>query len=142
MGLSLPLALGASIESKTNGGMVFCVTGDGSIELNVQELQTLLVYDLPVKVFIINNGGYASMRTWQETYFEGRYIGSTDDTGAKPLDFKKLAFAFNLDYEQIISPKDMKSKMEKIVKSRNPQVIEVFCDSKQKLLLPMQEDLI
>jgi len=142
MGLSLPLALGASIESKTNGGMVFCVTGDGSIELNVQELQTLLIYDLPVKVFIINNGGYASMRTWQETYFEGRYIGSTDDTGAKPLDFKKLAFAFNLDYEQIISPKDMKSKMEKIVKSRNPQVIEVFCDSKQKLLLPMQEDLI
>jgi acetolactate synthase-1/2/3 large subunit len=142
MGLSLPLAIGASINLKKSGGIVFCVTGDGSIELNVQELQTLATYQLPVKVFIINNGGYASMRAWQDSFFESRYIGSTDDTGTKPLNFEKVAQAFDLSYECLRNPKELSSKIKGIIENPKPEIIEVICDPNQKLLLPMATDLV
>ena len=142
MGLSLPLAIGASVAVRNNGGQVFCVTGDGSIELNIQELQTLSTYGLNVKVFVINNGGYASMRTWQETYFDGRYIGSTDDTGTKTMNFSKVSKAFNLDYEIIQDSKDFHDKIPSIVGTNQPMLIEVMCDSNQQLLLPMETDLV
>ena len=142
MGLSLPLAIGAAVEARKTGAQVFCVTGDGSIELNIQELQTVANYNLPIKVFIINNGGYASMRTWQETFFDSRYIGSTDDTGAKPLNFAKIADAFNLPYALLENDKYFETKMEEIIELNGPQIIEVMCDSNQKLLLPMEIDLV
>jgi acetolactate synthase-1/2/3 large subunit len=142
MGLSLPLAIGAAVEAQKSNGQVFCVTGDGSIELNIQELQTIANYQLPIKVFIINNGGYASMRTWQETYFDSRYIGSTDETGAKPLNFAKIADAFNLPYVLLENESQFESKMREIVNFSGPQIIEVMCDSNQKLLLPMETDLV
>jgi acetolactate synthase I/II/III large subunit len=142
MGLSLPLAIGAASEILTEEGLVFCVTGDGSIELNIQELQTLSIYQLPIKIFVINNGGYASMRTWQDTFFEGRYIGSTDDTGTKPLDFRKIAYAFDISYETIENPSEFDRKMSTITSTRNPQLIEVLCDSNQRLMLPMETDLV
>ncbi len=142
MGLSLPLAIGAAVEARRTGAQVFCVTGDGSIELNIQELQTVANYHLPIKVFIINNGGYASMRTWQETFFDSRYIGSTDDTGAKPLNFAKIADAFNLPYVLLENDKYFETKMEEIIEFSGPQIIEVMCDSNQKLLLPMEIDFV
>jgi acetolactate synthase-1/2/3 large subunit len=142
MGLSLPLAIGAASEILAEKGLVFCVTGDGSIELNIQELQTLSIYQMPIKIFVINNGGYASMRTWQDTFFEGRYIGSTDDTGTKPLNFRKIAYAFNIPYETIENPLEFDRKMSSITSTRNPQLIEVLCDSNQRLMLPMESDLV
>jgi acetolactate synthase-1/2/3 large subunit len=142
MGLSLPLAIGAAVEVRKTNGQVFCVTGDGSIELNIQELQTIANYKLPIKVFIINNGGYASMRTWQDTYFDSRYIGSTDETGAKPLNFLKIADAFNLPYVLLENDKDFGKKMKEIIEFVGPQIIEVICDSNQNLLLPMESDLV
>jgi acetolactate synthase-1/2/3 large subunit len=142
MGISLPLAIGAAAELVGTDGLVFCVTGDGSIELNIQELLTLSTYKLPVKIFVINNGGYASMRTWQDNFFEGRYIGSTDDTGAKPLNFERVAYAFGIDYVKIENPKDYYSKMPKITETRIPQLIEVMCRSDQQLHLPMEIDKV
>jgi acetolactate synthase-1/2/3 large subunit len=142
MGISLPLAIGAAAELVGTDGLVFCVTGDGSIELNIQELLTLSTYKLPVKIFVINNGGYASMRTWQDNFFEGRYIGSTDDTGAKPLNFERVAYAFGIDYVKIENPKDYHSKMSKITETRIPQLIEVMCRSDQRLHLPMEIDKV
>jgi len=142
MGISLPLAIGAAAELVGTDGLVFCVTGDGSIELNIQELLTLSTYKLPVKIFVINNGGYASMRTWQDNFFDGRYIGSTDDTGAKPLNFERVAYAFGIDYVKIENPKDYLSKMPKIIETRIPQLIEVMCRSDQQLHLPMEIDKV
>jgi len=142
MGISLPLAIGAAAELVGTGGLVFCVTGDGSIELNIQELLTLSTYNLPVKIFVINNGGYASMRTWQDNFFEGRYIGSTDDTGAKPLNFERVAYAFGIDYVKIENVKDYEVKMPKIISTRIPQLIEVMCKSDQELHLPMETDKV
>lgn len=142
MGISLPLAIGAAAELVGTDGLVFCVTGDGSIELNIQELSTLSTYNLPIKIFVINNGGYASMRTWQDNFFDGRYIGSTDDTGAKPLNFERVALAFGIDYVKIENAEDYLEKMPEITSTKIPQLIEVMCKSDQKLYLPMEIDKV
>ena len=68
MGLSLPLSIGAAIARPKN--QIISVTGDGSIELNIQELKTISHYNLNIKTFVINNGGYASMTNWQDTFLK------------------------------------------------------------------------
>jgi acetolactate synthase-1/2/3 large subunit len=141
MGISVPLAIGAAV-AVGNVSRTVCITGDGSIELNVQELQTISNYGLNVAIFVINNGGYASMRTWQDTFFESRYIGSTDDTGTKPMNFFKIAEAFNLRYEKISNSKDFEEKIEEILKSSTPTLVEVMCDHNQILELPMNSDVV
>lgn len=141
MGISVPLALGASVAVDQNYRTV-CITGDGSIELNVQELQTISNYGMNIAIFVINNGGYASMRTWQDTFFESRYIGSTDDTGTKPMNFFKIAEAFNLKYEKISNSKDFADKIEYILESSTPTLVEVMCDPNQLLELPMNSDVV
>lgn len=141
MGVSVPLAIGSAI-ALGNNKKIFCITGDGSIELNVQELQTISNYSLNVAIFIINNGGYASMRTWQDTFFDSRYIGSTDETGTKPMNFVKVASAFKIDYEKILDCEDFHRKIEGIVNSSHPILVEVMCDPNQVLDLPMDVDVV
>lgn len=141
MGISVPLALGASV-AVDQAYRTVCITGDGSIELNVQELQTISNYGMNIAIFVINNGGYASMRTWQDTFFESRYIGSTDDTGTKPMNFFKIAEAFNLKYEKISNSKDFEDKIEYILESSSPTLVEVMCDPNQLLELPMNSDVV
>jgi acetolactate synthase-1/2/3 large subunit len=139
MGISVPLSIGSSV-AKENEHRIVCITGDGSIELNVQELQTISNYKLNIAIFIINNGGYASMRAWQDSFFESRYIGSTDETGTKPMHFPKIADAFNLRYERISGEESFNSKIEEILNSREPILVEVMCDPDQILELPMSND--
>jgi acetolactate synthase-1/2/3 large subunit len=141
MGISVPLAIGASI-ALDNQTRTICITGDGSIELNVQELQTISNYNMNIAIFVINNGGYASMRAWQDTFFESRYIGSTDDTGTKPMNFLKIAQAFNLHYECIANEYEFQSKIEQIITSTKPTLVEVMCDPNQYLDLPMNSDVV
>ena len=80
------------------------------------------------------------MRAWQDSFFESRYIGSTDDTGTKPMHFSKIANAFNIRYEQISGEESFYSKIEDILKSREPILVEVMCDPDQLLELPMNID--
>ena len=82
------------------------------------------------------------MRTWQNNFFDGRYIGSTDDTGAKPLNFERVAFAFGIDYVKIENVKDYLAKMPEITSTKIPQLIEVMCKSDQELHLPMEIDKV
>jgi acetolactate synthase-1/2/3 large subunit len=141
MGISVPLAIGSALAFENNNRII-CVTGDGSIELNVQELQTISNYNLNIAIFVINNGGYASMRAWQDTFFESRYIGSTDDTGTRPMNFAKIASAFDLKFEQIANTLDYENKIQNILKSNSPILIEVICDPNQILELPMISDIV
>jgi acetolactate synthase-1/2/3 large subunit len=141
MGISVPLAIGASVALE-NKSRTICITGDGSIELNVQELQTISNYNMNIAIFVINNGGYASMRAWQDTFFESRYIGSTDETGTRPMNFSKIAEAFNLQYESISHEEDFHNKISEIIESTSPTLIEVMCDPNQFLDLPMNSDVV
>lgn len=136
MGLSIPLAIGAAIAQKNN--LILATTGDGSLELNIQELKTISYYKLNIKLFVINNNGYLSMRNWQDNYFEGRRIGSDDDTGAAILNLKKVADAFDLKYEVIEDFKKIDKKIKKIISKPGPLFIEVVCDDKQKIIEPIK----
>ncbi|WP_075484574.1 thiamine pyrophosphate-binding protein [Candidatus Pelagibacter communis] len=131
MGLSLPLSIGASVAKKNN--VVLSVTGDGSIELNIQELKTISHYKLNIKTFVINNGGYVSMKKWQGNFFDGNILDSEDQTGVGTLNFKKIANAFDLNYLSIKKISDIKKIIKKILKNKKPYLIEVFTDPNQKI---------
>jgi acetolactate synthase-1/2/3 large subunit len=137
MGLSIPLAVGAAV-AKPNSQIV-AVTGDGSLELNIQELKTISYYGLNVKLFVINNGGYVSMRNWQDNFFDGRRIGSDDDTGAEMLNLEMVAKTYELEYFLIEGSNNIDKCLEEIFKKSSPMFIEVICDPSQKIVQPYAE---
>ncbi len=79
MGYDLPAAIGAAFSSE--GRRVICMAGDGSIQLNIQELQTIVHHQLPIKIFVMNNGGYLSIRTTQKSFFGGNFVGEGPRSG-------------------------------------------------------------
>jgi acetolactate synthase-1/2/3 large subunit len=93
MGYDLPAALGASIAR--GGKRVVCLAGDGSIQLNIQELQTIVHHRLPVKIFVLNNGGYLSIRSTQSNFF-GRLMGADTSSGISFPDMVKIGRAYGL----------------------------------------------
>lgn len=96
MGYDIPAAIGASIASKKQ---VYCVTGDGSIMMNLQELQTIVQYDLPIHIVVFSNEGYGAIRQTSKNFFNGAYIGCTPDTGVSFPDFRKVADTFGFQYD-------------------------------------------
>ena len=137
MGLSIPLAVGAAVAKPKS--QIVAVTGDGSLELNIQELKTISYYGLNIKLFVINNGGYVSMRNWQDSFFDGRRIGSDDNTGAEMLNLELVAKTYELEYLLISSPGDIDKCLEKVFKKNSPLFIEVMCDPSQKIVQPYAE---
>ena len=93
MGYDLPAAIGASIA---RGKRTICLAGDGSLQMNVQELQTLVGYRLPVKLFVLNNGGYLSIRQTQTGFFQGRRIGEGPESGITFPTMVRLAQAYGI----------------------------------------------
>ena len=144
MGYDLPAAIGAAIAT-TNRDPVICIAGDGSIMMNLQELQTVKTLNLNLKIIILNNGGYLSIRQTQKSYFSDNQFGTGGGNGLDIPSFRKLAAAFEIEYMEILKYSDM----EKIdftgnFKSDKPVIIEVFVDPEQyfspKLASRIEED--
>ena len=95
MGADLPEAVGAAIAS---GKTVYCVTGDGSIMMNLQELQTITHYNLPVKIVVCANDGYNAICQTSKNFFKGYLVGCTPQTGVSFPPFEKVADTFGFDY--------------------------------------------
>jgi acetolactate synthase-1/2/3 large subunit len=132
MGLTIPLAIGASVaEPKKN---IYAVTGDGSLELNIQELKTISHYNLNIKLFVINNGGYVSMLNWQDTIFKGRRIDTKKAAGHGTLNLKNIAKAFDLNWLKISRYQDIELNMKKINQVKGPLFVEVITTNKQKII--------
>ncbi len=93
MGYDLPAAIGVAVARHAR---TICLAGDGSLQMNVQELQTLVGYNLPVKLFVLNNGGYLSIRQTQTGFFEGRRIGEGPDSGVTYPDMMRLGAAYGI----------------------------------------------
>ena len=134
MGLTLPLAIGAAVEEPEK--QIIAITGDGSIELNIQELQTISLNDLNIKIIVINNGGYASIRDSQDAMCGGRY---TDDE--QILNFKKIAHAFDIKFEIIQSVDEIEPVMSRVMDDNAPTIVEVVCDDSQYMVQPTKEIL-
>lgn len=93
MGFDLPAAIGAYIASNKT---VICICGDGGMQLNIQELAVIAEKNFPIKIFVINNGGYSSIRNMQNNHFKGRYIGNDKDSGLYLPDLTALAKAYGI----------------------------------------------
>jgi len=103
MGYSLPAAIGAQIcnPKKT----VYCFIGDGGLQMNIQELQTIKNYQLPIKIVIQNNFGYGIIKQFQDAYFNGRYYATGE--GYSQPDFKKIADAYGIPYQRITKESEL-----------------------------------
>lgn len=133
MGLDLPAAIGVSCAD--NKREVVVLTGDGSIMMNLQELQTIKNLNLPVKIFIINNDGYISMKQTQENFFEGRLTAADSKSGVICSDFIKLAKGFGLNSVKIAKPEEIEIKIQEVLSKKEPVICEV-CVEKNYIFQP------
>lgn len=124
MGFSLPAAIGSAAAGARK---VIAISGDGSLQMNIQEFQTLLHYQLPVKLFVWNNDGYLSIRATQRKFFGGRLIGTDSSCGVSFPSLSKVAKAYGLRYVRIGSKAELPRKMSEVLRGSDPVVCEVMC---------------
>ncbi len=130
MGYDLPAAIGASIA--LGGKRIVCIAGDGSLMMNIQELATVVGYKLPIKVIILNNDGYLSIRQTQETYFPDNLIGINQNNGVYLPDFIKLGEALGISSVRVQSVKEWQSEEVKKIMSENIySIIDIVVDPNQ-----------
>ena len=140
MGYDLPAAIGACVANKRycketgeKEQDIICVTGDGSIQMNLQELQTIIHHQYPIKIFLINNGGYHSIRQTQNNYFGKPLIGIGKDSGDLSFpDMAKLAPAYGFPFIRIDSNDALGEGIEKALSINGPVICEVMVDMDQK----------
>ena len=122
MGADLPEAVGAAIAS---GKEVICLTGDGSIMMNLQELQTIRHYKLPVKVVVFSNDGYNAIRQTSKNFFNGVYIGCTADTGISFPSFERVADTFGYQYRCCHTNGELKESLKWLFEKSGNLLLEV-----------------
>ena len=131
MGYGLPAAIGTCIGGGCRN--TICLEGDGSIMMNLQELQTVLTNQLPIKLFLINNNGYHSIRITQSNLFREHFkigIGPESNDLSFP-EFKKIAEAFGFPYYSAHSNAEMKRVVDEVLKQEGPVFCEIFTDTEQ-----------
>jgi acetolactate synthase-1/2/3 large subunit len=128
MGYDLPAALGAAVARE--GKRVICLAGDGSIQLNIQELQTIAHHRLPVKIFVLNNGGYLSIRQTQSNFF-GQLVGESAASGVSFPDFERLAQVYGLPVTSIRTAADF-PLIDAFLDAPGPGLCEVHLDPAQE----------
>jgi len=129
MGWDLPAAIGAAVAA--NGARVVLLTGDGSIQFNVQELETVRCNNLNLRIFVLNNDGYESIRTTQTNYFEGRFVGSDFKSGIGNPDFEKLAQAYGLGFLRLNDPRDLGAGVRRALDHDGALLCEVMISPTQ-----------
>lgn len=122
MGADLPEAIGAAVASKSQ---VICLTGDGSIMMNLQELQTIKHYDLPVKVVVFSNDGYNAFRQTCKNFFHDVKIGCNSESGVSFPGFSKVADAFEYKYRRCNNNKELDEALEWLFSSEGQVLLEV-----------------
>jgi acetolactate synthase I/II/III large subunit len=123
MGYGLPAAIGAAIHNK-----IVCIEGDGSLHLNIHELQTMKHYNLPIKLIVINNDGYLSIKVSQKTFFNGNYVASEKNSGVSFPNYEKVIKAYDLPYYSIKDNDTIQPTLNKFLSQEGPCVLEIFTD--------------
>lgn len=127
MGYDLPAAIGASIAN--NRKRVICIAGDGSIMMNLQELQTIKHYNLPIKIFVLNNNGYISIKQTQDNFFNGRKTACNNESGVSMPDFIKIADSFGINSVKIENENNLEKQINNILNYEGPILCEVILSS-------------
>jgi len=129
MGVGLPYAIGAAFAEPNK--QITCLNCDGGIMMNLQELQTIVQHNLPVKIFIFNNDGYLMIKHTQKLFFNGRYNSVDSSTGIQLPEFERIAYGFNIPYVRIDRIKDLDGMN---LNYNSPVIIEVFMDPEQNFI--------
>ena len=129
MGYGFPASVGATVA---NGDKrTVCIDGDGSFMMNLQELQTVRYNNLNLKIFVINNNGYHSIRQTQNNLFNPPLVGVCDGNGISFPSFEKIAYAFDIPYVKIENELDIEKIRTEVLENQGPVLCEVFVDEKQ-----------
>jgi len=130
MGFSLPAAIGAAAAGANR---VFAYTGDGSLQQTLQEISLMALHRLNIKLLVLNNNGYLSIRASQQNYFDGRLFGTDAKSGVLFPDLAKIAAAYGVNYYKVDSPCDF-SEAAALVAAHGPLLIEIKCPPDQPII--------
>jgi len=129
----MPGAIG--VAAAAGGRDVYCITGDGSIQMNLQELETIAHNRLPVKIVLLNNRGYLLIRHSQNNFMNGRLIGESVASGVSFPDMEKIARAYGIDFLRVSSLDELDDRLEELKAHNGPMIFEVMTPANQ-LLIP------
>jgi acetolactate synthase-1/2/3 large subunit len=132
MGFTLPASIGVSVAR--GGKPVIGIAGDGSFQLNMQEIQTMVHNKLPVKMFVWNNNGYLSIRTTQRKFFDDGFIGTDVDSGISFPDLSKIAYAYGVKYVNVSEIDNLEDKINETMSHDGPVICEVMCKEWDEVL--------
>ena len=127
MGYDLPAAIGASFAAPDK--TIICLAGDGSIQMNIQELATIAYHKLPIKIFVLSNGGYLSIRSTQANFFK-RLIGEGPESGVGFPDFERVAEGYGIPAAKLDTSKP-KEHMKDLLGKPGPMLVVVELDRNQ-----------
>ena len=130
MGYSFPAAIGASLANEKQRAI--CIDGDGSFQINIQELQTVVNEKLPIKIFIFNNFGYGIIKQFQSLYLGGRYNAS--GKGVSVPNYKKISKAYGIKYMCVSQDRKSRNVIKKALVTKGACIIEVFIHPEQKII--------
>jgi len=130
MGWGLPAAVGACIANDCK--RTVCISGDGGFQMNMQELATIMHNQLPIKLFILNNNGYLTIKQTQEHGFDGRLMGCNEESGLSFPDMLKLASAYEIRAFRLDNQNNLKNELQKIISYEGPVICEIMMDPDQK----------
>jgi acetolactate synthase-1/2/3 large subunit len=131
MGFDLPAAIGAEFAKGEGGERIVCIAGDGSIMMNIQELQTIKEYGLPTKIFLLCNDGYHSIYQTQKNFFSDNVIGCGPGNGLSFPDFIKIAAAFDIPSREVIAHSKLDQVIADMLETEGAQICIVHLDKAQ-----------
>ena len=132
MGYSVAAAIGASMASKKS--KIIAIIGDGSMQMNIQELENIKAHNLPIKIFVINNNGYGMIKQTINTWMKGRYVGCDLKSGLSLPDFKRVSNAYGIHSTEINNHNDLHEKIEYVLKFKGPIVCDVQLEHDQQII--------
>lgn len=124
MGFAIPSAVGAYYANGKN--RVVVIEGDGSLQLNIQELETIAANRINAKMFIFNNNGYAAITTMQDRNFESFYVGSNEKSGLFMPDLEKIAYAYQIPYLRIEKAEDIEEQVKRTMQTEGPVICDII----------------
>ena len=138
MGFGLPGIIGAYFADKKK--QPICISGDGGLMFNLQEFQTIINYKIPLKLFIINNGGYLTMKLMQQKNFK-KFVGADNKSGLTLPEFLKVAKSFGFETVKLNNENNLNKNLKKIVTSKKATVCEIITAPMQELVPRVQTQM-
>lgn len=132
MGYDIPAAIGACVANEN--GRTILVTGDGSLQMNIQEFQTIVTNKLPIKIFVLENEGYLAIKTTQNSFFKGHFTGSDPKSGVECPDLEKIASAYGIPYRSVSENGTILTEaIKETLDSEGPMICEIHMHPLQTL---------